>query len=154
MSESENETKGFKVTDRRKFTSEGEPRSESDAASRPEPPQEEKPTKQEAKPRADTAEKKEPDSSGANVEPPPEVQLVDLIHMLATNALVMLGDSQDPGSGERAENLQGAQVMIAFLILLQEKTKGNLDKEEEKILDDMLYDLRMRFLAKANLIKH
>ena len=150
MSESENETRDFKITDRRKFTSEGEPRSESEEASRPEPAQEEKPMKQEAAPRADTVEKEEPNSSEAKVGPPPEVKLGDLVNMLATNALMMLGEAEDPVSGERVENLQGVQVMIAFLTLLREKTKGNLDKEEEKFLDDMLYNLRMRFLAKAN----
>lgn len=154
MSESEDETKGFKVTDHRKFTAEGELRPGPEAASRPEPLQEEEPKDERDEPRADTTEKEEPDSSEANVGPPPEVQLADLVHMLVTNALVMLGDAQDPVSGERAENLQGAQVMIAFMTLLQEKTKGNLDKEEEKLLDEMLYNLRMRFIDKANLKKH
>ena len=154
MSESENETKGFKVRDRRKFTTEGEPRQESEAASREEPPRQEEPKKQEGEPAAKSTEKEEPDSSRAEVGPPPEVRITDLFNMLATNALMLLGDTQDPVSGKRTEDLQGSQVMIAFLTLLKEKTKGNLDKEEEKFLDDLLYNLRMRFLSKANIIDH
>lgn len=150
MSEPEDETKGFKVTDRRKFTPEGEPRPSADAAAREEPPPEKE---QKREPKAPAIDAKETSSGEAKVGPPPEVQIPDLIQMLASNALVLLGDAQDPVSGERVENLQGAQVMIAFLTLLQEKTKGNLDKEEEKFLEEMLYNLRMRFLNKANLIK-
>jgi hypothetical protein len=153
MSESENDTKGFKVTDRRKFTAEGEARPAPEAAPSEESPEDEEPKKQDAEPAAEATKKPESDSGEAEVGPPPEVTVADLVNMLATNALVLLGDAPDPASGERVANLQGAQVMIAFLTLLQEKTKGNLDKEEEKFLDDLLYNLRMRFLTKANLIK-
>ena len=73
--------------------------------------------------------------------------------MLLSNALMQLGDMPDPVSGESIENLQGVQVMIAFLTMLQEKTKGNLDKDEAKALDEVLYDLRMRFMTKTNVIK-
>ncbi len=78
---------------------------------------------------------------------------MDLINMLVSNALMQLGDMPDPGSGKSVENLEGAQVMIAFLTMLQQKTKGNLDKDEAKVLDDVLYDLRMRFMTKSNVIK-
>jgi hypothetical protein len=154
MSESENETKGFKVTDRRKFMEDGEPRPEADASSDKKTPLEEEPAGKETEPRKSSATKEEPESTEPKVGPPPDVRFLDLVNMLATHAFVQLGDVVDPTSGERAENLQGAQVMIGFLTLMQEKTKGNLDKEEEKFLEEMLYNLRMRFLTKANLIKH
>lgn len=73
--------------------------------------------------------------------------------MLATNALVQLGEVPDPASGEKKENLHGVQDMISFLAMLQNKTEGNLDKDEEEALEQILYDLRMRFMAKASILK-
>jgi hypothetical protein len=50
-------------------------------------------------------------------------------------------------SGERGEpDLLAASQMIELLALLQDKTKGNLEPAESKLLDDLLYDLRMRFV--------
>ena len=73
--------------------------------------------------------------------------------MLATNALVQLGEVPDPGSGEKIENLRAAQDMISFLEMLEKKTQGNLDENEEEALEQIVYDLRMRFMAKANILK-
>lgn len=149
QSESENEEKGFKVTDRRGFTSDGEPRSDAEESSQksqsvPEP----------VKSQAEASTEKPAEEQPKPGEPkPPEVGFLDLVHMLATNALMQLGDVADPVSGERSENLPGVQVMVAFLAMLQEKTKGNLEGDEAKVLEEVLYDLRMRFMTKANLIK-
>jgi hypothetical protein len=164
MSETENEGKGFKVEDKRKFTTDGELRTEtpenekappeapetSGSAGEPEDPGKEAATRGAESPRVspETASK-----SGPEVGPPPDLGLLDLVNMLAGNALVALGDLPEPVSGKRVENLESVQVMIAFLSVLRDKTKGNLEEREEKILDDLLYDLRMRFMAKANLIK-
>jgi hypothetical protein len=155
MSESENESKGFKVTDRRSFTSDGERRADAEGA---EPEKHEavkrEPKTEEMKAAESPApESKAQEAAGTRLGPPPEVGFIDLINMLVTNALLQLGELPDPVSGERAENLQGVQVMIAFLTMLQEKTKGNLGENEAEVLEDVLYDLRMRFMAKANLIK-
>jgi len=60
---------------------------------------------------------------------------------------VHLGDVEDPVSGKRNEpNLVAAQQMIDILGLLQEKTQGNLTKEEAKLLEQVLYELRLRFV--------
>ena len=156
MSESEYESKGFKVTDRRKFTSEGEPRPEEESSARPEEPR--RPSTKPASEKGSSAgaePKAAPGSPAAERQaaPPPDVGFIDLVSMLANNALVQLGEVPEPVTGERVENLPGVQVMIGFLGMLQTKTKGNLEKEEERLLDDVLYDLRMRYMAKANLIK-
>ena len=66
---------------------------------------------------------------------------------LATTAAVHFGDIPDPNTGEKATpNLQAAGQMIEILGMLQEKTKGNLLEPEAQLIDDLLYELRMRFV--------
>jgi hypothetical protein len=66
---------------------------------------------------------------------------------LATTAAVHFGDIADPSTGQRAEpNLPAAGQMIELIALLQEKTKGNLSEPEARLIDDLLYELRMRFV--------
>jgi len=70
---------------------------------------------------------------------------------LATTAAIHLGDLPDPESAASPElNLEGAQQMIDILSLLEEKTRGNLTAEERQVLEQVLYELRMRYLEKAN----
>jgi hypothetical protein len=66
---------------------------------------------------------------------------------LATTAAVHFGDIADPNTGERSEpNLVAAAQMIELIALLQEKTRGNLIEPEERLVDDLLYELRIRFV--------
>jgi hypothetical protein len=75
------------------------------------------------------------------------ISFAQFILSLGTTAAVHFGDLPDPVSGEKGEtNLAGAAQMIDLLSLLQSKTQGNLDPAESKLLDDLLFDLRMRFV--------
>ena len=66
---------------------------------------------------------------------------------LASSAAIHFGDLPDPNTGERAEvNLEGAAQMIDILALLEEKTRGNLTLEERQVLEQVLYELRLRFV--------
>ena len=66
---------------------------------------------------------------------------------LATTAAVHFGDIADPSTGQRMEpNLVGAAQMIEIIAMLQEKTAGNLTEPEAKLLEDLLYELRLRFV--------
>ena len=66
---------------------------------------------------------------------------------LATTAAIHLGDVADPATGGRPElNLEGAAQMIEILSLLEQKTRGNLTAEERQVLEQVLYELRMRFV--------
>ena len=66
---------------------------------------------------------------------------------LAHTAAVHFGDIPDPVSGEKSEvNLPAAQQMIDILALLETKTRGNLTAEERQLLDQILYELRLRFV--------
>ena len=75
------------------------------------------------------------------------ISFAQFVISLGTTAAVHFGDLPDPVSGEPGEpNLIAAAQMIDLLALLQDKTRGNLEPAEAKLLDDLLYDLRMRFV--------
>ena len=75
------------------------------------------------------------------------INFAGFVLSLATTAAVHFGDIPDPNTGERVQpNLQAAAQMIEILGMLQQKTKGNLINEEERLLDDLLYELRLRFV--------
>ena len=66
---------------------------------------------------------------------------------LATPAAFHFGDLEDPETGRRGEpDLASAGRIIEVLTMLQEKTRGNLIPEEDRVLDDLLYELRMRYV--------
>jgi len=78
---------------------------------------------------------------------PESLSFTAFVLSLASTAAIHFGDLPDPQSGEPVEpNLEGAAQMIEILALLDEKTKGNLTAEERQILDQVLYELRMRFV--------
>ena len=78
----------------------------------------------------------------------PQVDFSSFCLSLATSALYHLGVIGDPESGEPVEqkNLPVAAQTIDALEMLRQKTAGNLDDEEEKLLDGLLYELRMRYV--------
>jgi len=79
--------------------------------------------------------------------PEPGITFSGFILSLAHTAAVHFGDIADPTTGERAEpNLTAAGQMIEVIALLHEKTKGNLIEPEERLLDDLLYELRLRYV--------
>lgn len=86
-------------------------------------------------------------------EPPFEASFASLIVMLSSTALVHLGEVPDPLSGEKKQDLRQAKGAIDLLDLLKEKTRGNLTKEEEGLLEELLYDLRMRYLRATGQVK-
>lgn len=75
------------------------------------------------------------------------ITFAQFILSLGTTAAVHFGDLPDPVTGHQGEtNLVAAAQMIDLIALLQDKTRGNVDPAEAKLLDDLLYDLRMRFV--------
>jgi hypothetical protein len=71
--------------------------------------------------------------------------LEGLIMMFATSALINLGDA-DPMDGEGRVDLARAREAIDVLLLLRDKTAGNRTDQESRLLDEVLYDLQMRFV--------
>ena len=76
------------------------------------------------------------------------VSFSGFIVSLTTTAAVHFGDYPDPATGEtRPPNLEAAQQMIDILAMLELKTRGNLTAQERSLLEQVLYDLRMRYVA-------
>lgn len=76
-----------------------------------------------------------------------------LLSGLATQALVCLGELENPFTKKSETDLPEAQFHIDMLEILQAKTKGNLSPEEARMMDGLLFDLRMRFVQKSQATK-
>jgi hypothetical protein len=95
-----------------------------------------------------TEEPQKGDAS-AKVEALPEIDFNSFIFSLSTSALIQLGEIEDPFTQKEAKNLPLAKQTIDLIGMLKEKTKGNLTPQEEKVLENILYDLRMRYVKAA-----
>ena len=77
----------------------------------------------------------------------PGLTFAAFVLSLASTAAIHFGDLPDPVSGQPSEvNLEGAAQMIEILSLLDQKTRGNLTAEERQVLEQVLYELRLRFV--------
>jgi len=76
----------------------------------------------------------------------PDIDFATFVLSLNHSARVNLGDAPDPATGETALSAALAKQTIDLLGVLQEKTQGNLTGEEERILEQVLYDLRIRYV--------
>ena len=72
---------------------------------------------------------------------------------MSATAFIHLGEVADPTAKEKKVNLVGAKQVISIIQMLKEKTEGNLTQEESTLLDNLLYELKMKYMAKAKLIK-
>jgi hypothetical protein len=99
-----------------------------------------------AKPEAKKQETPPPESEPEQTAELPEISFANLILSLSTSALIQLGEIQDPMTQKNEKNLPLAKQTVDLISLLQEKTKGNLTPDEEKLMENVLYDLRMRYV--------
>ena len=76
----------------------------------------------------------------------PEINFPTFVASLNASALVHLGLIEDPASGIKAKHLPMAKQTIDILSMLEEKTAGNLTKDEEGMLKNILYDLRILYV--------
>ena len=76
----------------------------------------------------------------------PQVDFGMLVMSLASSALVHLGEIEHPDSRERTANLPLAKQTVDILGMLRDKTRGNLTQEEAQLIDNLLYDLRMKYV--------
>jgi Domain of unknown function (DUF1844) len=80
----------------------------------------------------------------------PPVSFVAFVLSLASNAAVHFGDLPDPMTNERhPPDLDAAAQLIEIITMLEEKTRGNLSAEERQLVDQVLYELRMRYVEAA-----
>lgn len=130
------EQAGFKVVDKRRFSSTGE--------------------SQDSEEREEEEEKKETDrptpplqDRSNDSEDLPPVDFSWFVVSLATQAMVLLGEIPDPLTHQPSVNIRGAKQTIDILGILEEKTKGNLSEEESRLLEDLLANLRITFVKKV-----
>jgi hypothetical protein len=77
----------------------------------------------------------------------PQVSFIAFVFSMASNAAVHFGDLPDPISNElRPPDLEAASQVIDLLAMLEEKTRGNLTAEERQLLEQALFELRMRYV--------
>jgi len=77
----------------------------------------------------------------------PEASFLSLINMLAVEAAMHLGLIETPGEASPGIDLEAARHMIDMLSVLEQKTRGNLSADEDKLLENILADLRMQYVA-------
>ena len=136
----------IKVTDRRHFTADGERRSElldepeEAAGARVRPPS----------PASDAAVPASPAGfERRSLDEPEGVDFTMLINAMAQPALLYLGEIPHPATGQATLDLEGARLQIDMLDLLRVKSRGNLTPQEENLLESVLYQLRMRYVARS-----
>lgn len=71
------------------------------------------------------------------------------VSSLSMQTLIFLGEIDNPITHKKEENLNQAKYIIDTLAMLKEKTKGNLAADEANLIDNVLYELRMKYTAKA-----
>jgi len=144
MADEKVESSGFKVVDRRAFTSEGK---------RVPGPSEEEQHNREPETRLDAQPAAAQPAAAPPAEPEPEAEdsetserFAMLVSYLSTTAMYQLGLLPGPGGEYLPSDLAHGSRTIDLLEVLQEKTRGNLTLQETKLLEDVLYELRMTFL--------
>lgn len=123
----------FSVKDKRRFTEEGEAREGV--------PEEE--------PGADEQIIGEGPAARRGGHALPELDFTTFILSLSSSAMMQMGETALPGGGTVQKDLALAKQSIDILDILQEKTRGNLTRDEEQLLQEMLYSLRISFVKAA-----
>ena len=155
----------FKVVDRRPFNPDGSPRelteqekeeaeraakaAEVENAAAQAMASEPAPAPAEPQRRAAPARSEEPHSHAGDPLDDP-ASFLSLVMSLASNAAASLGMMPHPVTGESGVDLQTAKHWIDVLGMLEEKTKGNLDRQEAITLENLLADLRMQYVSFTN----
>ena len=76
----------------------------------------------------------------------PEINFINFLFSISTSALIQLGEIEDPISQQTVKNLPLAKQTIDLIGMLKEKTEGNLTPDEAKLIENILFDLRMRYV--------
>ena len=126
----------FKVTDKRRFTTEGQSKQEAEGG-------EKETTRQDAR---QEPPPEEPRTGPESAEAPRPLDFSSFVLSLANTALFQLGFIKVSESEEVQKDLPGARQIIDIVAMLEEKTRGNLTDQEKKIITETLFQLRMAFV--------
>ena len=134
------EEKGFVIKDKRSFDEQGNPLAAEQTGNKTDSAGETKATEENKSPQ--TSEKE----SGKQAGSTPGIDFSSFVLSLSTSVLYHFGEVPDPITNKKQRNLILAKQTIDILGILREKTAGNLSKEEDSLLTNLLYDLRMRYV--------
>ena len=84
---------------------------------------------------------------GSSREP---ISFIEFFSSLGMQALVHLGDMENPVTKKKEKNLEAAHETIDLLVLLKDKTKGNLTQEENLLLTNLIADLQLRYVERIH----
>lgn len=109
----------------------------------------------ESAPTTTSTAKDTPSSAAASTESPhaapaPPVTFSSFVISLGSSSLMLMGEQLDPQHAPMPVNLPQAKEIIDLLSVLEDKTKGNLTSDEQTVLRDMLYALRMKYVTLAS----
>ncbi len=88
------------------------------------------------------------DNPGETPAMPEEASFAFFLSTLAFQTYAALGEVEDPASGRREVNTEQAKYLIDILAVIKEKTRGNLSPEENTLLEQVLYEARLRYVEK------
>ena len=94
-------------------------------------------------------QEKQTDLSEKKETEPFQIDFSAFIMSLTSSAFYHLGDMPDPSTGKTETNLPAVQQTIDMLIMLREKTKGNLKEDESKLIEQLIYELQVKYVAKT-----
>jgi hypothetical protein len=143
MADENEQSKGFQVKDRRRFTETGDVRDDAERDESVSPGAQVKTTEGER-----ISEAREPRTDRPE-HAPAEITLSTFLMSLSTQALMCLGEIPNPVTGNPEADIGAVRELIDIIAMLQEKTRGNLDAAEARLFEKILFDLRMRFVEKA-----
>ena len=96
-------------------------------------------------PLSSTPEKPKEDAAKETAEQP-QLDFFNYIASLGFQTMIFLGEMPSPITNQIEKNLKQAKFIIDTLIILRDKTKGNLSKEEDDLLNGSIYELQMRYV--------
>ncbi|HWP23733.1 MAG TPA: DUF1844 domain-containing protein [Candidatus Binatia bacterium] len=126
--------KGYTIQDRRRFSADGEVKKDA-------------PEQGEQAAGAAQPEERTTGRAERRQEPLPEIDFSTFVISLSTQALMHLGEIANPLTGKIEPDVPVAKQMIDIIGMLKDKTRGNLSASEDRLMEDILFDLRMKYVA-------
>jgi Domain of unknown function (DUF1844) len=136
--EEKKQGKGFTVQDRRRFSETGESRDDTQSSTQVDADS--------TKPSEESLRTQGSTQAQAQESPLPEINFSTFVISLSTQALMHLGEIENPLTGKVEPDVLVAKQMIDIIGMLREKTRGNLNAGEDRLIEDILFDLRMKYV--------
>ncbi|MCB0324999.1 MAG: DUF1844 domain-containing protein [Bdellovibrionales bacterium] len=151
MEDESQDPRGFRVVDKRRFTEAGDLRAESAPSEKRERMQEQPRAERPPRPTGEATELTGEAEMGSP-DYAPTLDFPSFLVSLATQAMMMMGEMPHPDSNAMHVNLDAARQTVDIIAILEEKTRGNLTAQEERLMAEILSSLRMAYVKKRQQI--